>query len=321
MKLFEIYKQIINESAQSQDENKNINSLPVASYMMAFPFTMSTENPNNVWMKDYKPKDLKIDKVKLYKQFLDLYNYVSSDSIVWLLPHEGGFQDQVYVANVGITLPHKEMTAIAANYTSEPRIGEENIFISFMRQIGYDVQKSPYNWEGEADLKHLYDNKFIGGYGIRSDKKTYEWMTEQYDMDIIDVKMTDEYLYHLDCSIFPIDEENTLVCTDVFSNKEIKRIEKVTNIIDVDVDSCYNGITNSVRMYNTILCASNIDELDKKTSDYKTEKAKVDRLQSICDGLGMEPVFFNISEFYKSGAALSCMFLHLNRFSFKNKLI
>jgi len=59
-------------------------------------------------------------------------------------------------------------------------------------------------------LKYLYGNKYIGGYGIRSNIKAYEWMEEQYNMDIIKVAMVDEYLYHLDCSIFALNGGGTL---------------------------------------------------------------------------------------------------------------
>ncbi len=80
--------------------------LSVPSYVLNFPFTLSTENPNNVWMNELSPEDLKVNKPKAYKQFMDLYNFMAGGSLVYLLPSAGNFQDQVYVANVGIYLPH-----------------------------------------------------------------------------------------------------------------------------------------------------------------------------------------------------------------------
>ena len=35
-------------------------------------------------------------------------------------------------------------------------------------------------------------------------------------------------------------------------------------------------------------------------------------LEKICSNEGMEPIIFNISEFMKSGALLSCCVMHLN---------
>ena len=80
--------------------------LKVPSYVLNFPFSLSTENPNNIWMEELSPEDLKINKPKAYKQFMDLYQFMAGGSLVYLLPSEGNFQDQVYVANLGIHLPH-----------------------------------------------------------------------------------------------------------------------------------------------------------------------------------------------------------------------
>ena len=187
--------------------------------------------------------------------------------------------------------------------------------------MGYKTAISPYKWEGEADLKYLYDNVYIGGYGIRSNIKTYEWMEKNYDMNIIKVAMVDEYLYHLDCSIFALNPEQTLVCTELFDPSELAEIEKHTEIIDVDIDDALGGMTNSVRMGNMILCASNISEMKKTHEYYEGEKHKIASLEKICSDAGMEPVIFNLSEYMKSGAMLSCMVMHLNRIDHNKTLL
>jgi N-dimethylarginine dimethylaminohydrolase len=89
-------------------------------------------------------------------------------------------------------------------------------------------------------------------------------------------------------------------------------IEKYTEIIDINEDDAFGGITNSVRMGNMILCASNISELSIKDKDYEAERNKIFTLEKICANEGLEPVIFNLSEYMKSGAMLSCMVMHLN---------
>ena len=179
--------------------------------------------------------------------------------------------------------------------------------------MGYKTEISPYKWEGEADIKYLSDNVYIGGFGIRSDIKTYKWMEENYDMKIIKVKMVDEYMYHLDCSIFPLNPNKTMVCTELYESEELKQIEKYTEIVNINVEDSMYGMANSVRLGNMILCASNISELKKSHEYYEGEKHKVESLEKICSDEGMEPVIFNLSEYMKSGAMLSCMVMHLNR--------
>ena len=297
--------------------------LPIQSFVMNFPFSLSTADPNNIWMQELTDKELIINKPKAYKQFMDLYNFVAGGAVVNLLPSEGNFQDQVYVANLGIYLPHikDENHIILSNFTSDPRKGEELVGEKYFNQMGYKTAISPHKWEGEADLKYLYGNKYIGGYGIRSDIKAYEWMEEQYGMDILKLEMVDEYLYHLDCSIFALNNNQTLVCTELFEEEELIEMEKYTELIDIDIDDAFCGLTNSVRMGNMILCASNISELKKSHEYYAGEVHKIKTLEKICGDAGMEPVIFNLSEYMKSGAMLSCMMMHLNRVDHNRTLL
>jgi N-dimethylarginine dimethylaminohydrolase len=289
--------------------------LPIQSYVMNFPFTLSTSDPNNIWMQELTDDELRVNKPKAYKQFMDLYQFMAGGSLVYLLPSEGNLQDQVYVANLGLQLPHikNENHILLSNFTSDPRKGEELVGEKFFNQMGYKTHISPYKWEGEADIKYLYDNVYVGGYGIRSNIKAYEWMEENFDMNILKVAMVDEYLYHLDCSIFALNQDQTLICTELYDEDEIKMLEKHTEIIDINVDDSLGGLTNSVKYGNMILCASNISEMKKSHEYYEGEKHKIETLEKICSNAGMEPVIFNLSEYMKSGAMLSCMVMHLNR--------
>jgi len=75
-------------------------------------------------------------------------------------------------------------------------------------------------------------------------------------------------------------------------------------------------VNNELKVYgieNMVLCASNIAELKKSHEYYEGEKHKIESLEKICSDEGMEPVIFNLSEYMKSGAMLSCMVMHLNR--------
>jgi N-dimethylarginine dimethylaminohydrolase len=297
--------------------------LPLQSFVMNFPFTLATSDPNNIWMQELTDDELAINRPKAYKQFMDLYNFVSGQSLVYLLPSEGNLQDQVYVANLGLQLPHikDDNVILLSNYTSDPRKGEELVGEKFFNQMGYKTHISPYKWEGEADIKYLYDNVYIGGYGIRSNVKAYEWMEKEFDMNILKLAMTDEYMYHLDCSIFALNQDQTLICTELYDPEEIKMLEKHTDIIDVTVDDALGGMTNSVRLGNMVLCASNISELKKSHEYYEGEKNKIKTLEKICSDNGMEPVIFNLSEYMKSGAMLSCMMMHLNRVDHSKSLL
>jgi N-dimethylarginine dimethylaminohydrolase len=146
-------------------------------------------------------------------------------------------------------------------------------------------------------------------------------MEEKFDMKIIKLEMVDEYLYHLDCSIFPLTKEKTLVCTELYNDDELAELSQYITVLDIGINDTLNGIANSVRLGNTILCASNISEMTRADENYEAEKAKINTLEKICFNEGLEPVFFNLSEYMKSGAMLSCMMMHLNYVDYNKSLL
>jgi len=300
---------------------RNATQLERPAFLLNFPFSYATGFANNPWMKDMEGDKRNPNFKRAAVQFLQLYQNISAEGLVYVLPTPQGadLQDLLYTANLGIVLEHlpDKNTVVISNFTSKPRRGETPVGVRFFQDMGYNVQVSPAKFEGEAELKHLYDNIYIGGYGIRSERETYDWMEQNFDMRIIKVREVEPYLYHLDCSIFPITKENTLVCTELFTKKEVAEMEKVTNVIQVTVDECFSGICNSVRLPNQVLNSSHIHDLKAGTQDYKYEIQKNRKLEDIAANLAMEVSYFNLSEFHKSGALLSCMVMHLNRNSYK----
>ncbi len=296
---------------------KNPTQLERPSYLLSFPFSLSTEVANNPWMEDL-PGDRRCPNFKrACVQFLELYRYLAGEALVYILPtpQTAALQDQVYTANLGIVLAHVagRNTAIISNFTSEPRRGETQVGVEFFQQMGYHVWVSPTKFEGEAELKHLYDNVYAGGYGIRSERESYEWMEKNFDMQVVKLRLTDPYLYHLDCLVFPITKESTIVCTELLEPNEIAELEKFTNIIDVSVDEAYSGICNSVRMPKVVLNSSHLYDLRPGTEDYQREIQKNRKLEDIASKFALEVSYINLSEYHKSGALLSCMVMHLNR--------
>jgi len=258
-------------------------------------------------------------------QFAQLYRYLASEAMVYLLPtpRNCACQDLVYTANLGLVLGHlpDRNTVVISNYSSEPRRGETEIGVNFFEGMGYDVIVSPHKFEGEADLKHLHDNVYLGGYSMRTERETFDWMEQNFDMKIIKVELVEPYLYHLDCSVFPLTSEECLVSTEMFSKAEVAEIEKHIGIIDVSADACIAGITNSVRLSNTVLNGSHILDLHPGHPEYAEERMKNRVLEDICADRAFDVAYFNLSEYHKSGALLSCMVMHLNRVSYGYRLL
>ena len=324
----------------------NIKNLNVPVFLLNVPFSLATEQPNNIWMNELKPEDRQIDHSRAVHQWLKLYQFLASQGIVYVLPSQPGLQDQTYVSNLGIVLPHTENNVVViSNFRSEPRRGETAVGQQFFASMGFECVIAPPYFEGEADLKHLRDNIYFGAYDIRTSMNTLNWFRDVYDMNVIPIKMTDEYLYHLDCVIFPLTSEKVLVCTKLCDDETLRSIEQVAEIIDVDYKLARVGITNNVRFGDYVLCDFALDEFEDEYYDEKhyneelfanfavrtrswiettrahpqrghefasNEKRKLDKLTVLCAENGLELVTFNLSEFYKSGALLSCLVMKLN---------
>jgi N-dimethylarginine dimethylaminohydrolase len=278
-----------------------VDGVRMLEFAMCQPKFISTEIANNKWMEDLADVDRKIDNDKAMRQFFGLYSLLTQESFVHLIPPKEGLQDQVYCSNAACVLAHQDKTAILANFEANGRTGEEYQAKGLLSSLGYDCVKPPYSFEGEADLKWIRDNIYIGGYGQRTSLKALEWIEQNYDAKIIKLEKIDPYLYHLDCSVFPLDINNVLVCTEIVSRKTLQEIQNAAHIISVSYQQALESITNSIRLGSVV---HNIGSpTDGTTSSQK--------LIDICRNYNLSPSFVDLSEFVKSGAGLSCLIMHL----------
>ena len=301
-------------------ENPSCLDFPI--FMMCFPHTWDTDDPNNVWMKKLSQAEIDEDWAKCYGQWMQLYNMLAGpDVLVKILEPAGDYPDQIYVANVGIVLCHQDKPVfVGANYKSPPRRGEEKVAIEQFKLAKYKTDRPPFFFEGEADLKHIVKNHYIGAWGIRTEKKALEWFEKQYDMHVIPVEMTDERNYHLDTEIFPLTAEKVVVATSLLKPEEIKAIEKICEIIPVPKKLQYAAPTNCVRTQNTVLCGSTLEDLKPTDDAWQEELDKRHFWEETCAKNNFALLMPNLSEISKSGADLSCCVLHVNRAAYAHKL-
>ncbi|MGW6455346.1 dimethylarginine dimethylaminohydrolase family protein [Streptomyces sp. NPDC055078] len=312
-------------SSGAAEPPQNPSHLDYPAFVVNAPFSLSSEVPNNVWMEELSESDREIDRGRAMVQFLELFSVLSAGALVYVLPtpRTTGLQDLVYTANLGIVPTHLPgvRDVVVSNFTSEPRRGETPVGVDYFTGMGYKATVCPHRFEGEADLKHLHDNVYVGGHGQRSERAAYEWFEREYDAQVVKLEMNNPHLYHLDCSVFPITESSTLVYTDAYSHAELAELEKHTEIIPVSEEASFSGICNSVRSGKTIINSSCLHDLKAGTDAYTEEKTKLDELERIVSQQGFELVLVNIDEYFKSGALLSCMVMHLNRFSYSLALM
>ena len=282
-------------------------------YLLNAPLSLSADSPNNEVMCALTPEQRVIDRGVALDQWGELYSFLAARGLVYLVPSVAGLQDQVFVANLAIRLHHLESTVVVSNFRSEPRYGETAVGYDFFKSHGFETVIAPPYFEGEADLKYLRDNIYLGAHGIRSSMAALDWFRETYEMDVVPVELTDGRLYHLDCVLFPLTPTQVILCPEFLGRETVARIERVANIISIPLAVAGSATTNCVRTGNTLLSDSHIETLSASDPAYVEERTKLDVLGKIAAHHGFEFEFFNLSEFDKSGAALSCHVMHLAR--------
>lgn len=284
-------------------------------FAMSPPFGMSAGSANNVFMRELSPEERVVDRGKALQQWLEVYHQLAACSMVTLLAQEGGLQDQSYIANLGLVMSHlPQMPIVVSNYTAKERVGEAVVGKAFFESLGAGpVITCPFEFEGEADCKRIRGNIYAIGVGMRTSPKTAVWMQREFHTRMIPIVMRNEYAYHLDCLLFPIDQEKMLVAVTDLGPDEINALERVTDIVPVPEPLIAPGATNLVRCNRMLLSASSLWTLNRGDEKYEIEKAKVEFVTKVAADYRLEPCFFNLSEFEKSGAALSCLVMHLTR--------
>jgi len=300
----------------------NVLEIDTPVFLLNVPFSLAADVPNNIWMEEMDAHSRTIDRNRAISQFFDLYRTISCQAIVYLLPSKSGLQDQVYVSNLGIVLPHlAHPTFIVSRFRSPPRIRESAVGIDFFQLMNFTVIEPPDQgdkggealfFEGEADLKRLRDNIYVGGHGLRSSLSAHKWFEREFAMKVIPFHMTHDRLYHLDCCVMPLSHEAAMVCVAATDKKTASAIGKYCEVVDISFDAAVYGATNNLIVKNQLIFSSNIDELTKFDQNYDGEKRRISELEKVATRFKLETVRINLSEYMKSGALLSCMVMNLN---------
>jgi len=295
------------------EDSRAVFDLDEPVFVLNAPFSLDTSIANNATMEKLGENGRKVDRGRALAQWRALYRYLASRSLVYLLPSGAGLQDQPCVANLGVAFDFdEEPVVVLSRFRALARDREPAFGKAFFAGMGIATQTSPDFFEGEADLKRVKERVYFGGFGVRSSRSAHDWLRDTHDLTIVALPLEDPHLFHLDCILHVLSKERVMLATAACPRETVREVEAVAEIVDVPLDLAYRGATNVVRVGEEILCDSCLDGLSRSDPLYAVEKAKREFWQKLAPSLGLTPVFFDMSEFYKSGAMLSCLVLPLN---------
>lgn len=299
--------------ARGFNDTRAIFDIDEPVFLLNAPFSLDTRVANNATMEALGEHGRMVDRQRALAQWRLLYRHLASRSLVYLLPSRAGLQDQPCVANLAVAFDFgEEPVVILSRFRAPGREHEAAFGLDFFADMGIATQSCPDYFEGEADLKRLGGRVYFGGFGSRSSRAAHHWLHDSHGLTIVALPLEDPHLFHLDCILHVVSSNRVLLATAACTSETVRQVEAYAEIVDVPLDLAYRGATNVVRVGGEILCDSCLDGLDRSDPLYAVEKRKQEFWQRLAPSLGVSPSFFDMSEFYKSGAMLSCLVLPLN---------
>lgn len=235
----------------------------------------------------------KVDQKKVREQFEELKNVYKELGCEILEIEQGqDLPDMVYAANYGFP---QDKIFIKSNFKFDQRKGEANFAKKFFEERKFTIKELPetVSFEGQGDLL-VAGNKYLMGWGKRTDPEAKKYLEEFLDTEITDFKMVDPYYYHLDTCLLPINDQTIAINPLSFEPEGVERLKKMfKKVIYVNKDD--NAILgcNACVIEDTIVIAKGISsqlKADFKAVGYKTKEIAM-------------------SEYLKGGGSVKCLTL------------
>lgn len=271
-------------------------------FVMCPPTYLDNKIPNNVFMDEEKGP---IDRERAMLQWARAKHMIEAlDIQVLVLPPVKGAQDQTFVSNVAVSI---DPYIVLANYKAAGRPPEVEPARQFFEAMGYECIQPPFDFEGDAELKKLREDLYIGGWGKFTDIRALDWIEEQTGRAIVRVRETSDKLYHLDCSLMVIDEETVLASPDGLDAASMKALGQVADITVIPKGLAAVGVTNGVNIRSKQVYLSGT--LQPEDPAYRKG---IEWLMETFDHFGYVVAFLDTDSVNKSGADLSCQVMTLD---------
>ena len=288
----------------------------------------SGSNPHtrNRWgfRKKVQPEIARCQWKRLLDQFRDLGIHV------FVVPSVKEHPGMVFTANAGVVIdrdaakPFSQKIFLMSTLTPG-RSGEESYYQEFFERLGFQIQRAPYRFEGEADFfpagafsifthgqivrQHF---KFNWGlppyrrvYGFRTDEKIIEILSGLAHLKIIlSLELVDERFYHGDtvCCSFGPNRSFLMVYLPALSTKsqELLRDSFRDQLIPLSSEDAFRFAANSFFL-----------ETEEGSMMFMPAGIS-ERLKSEVKERGVTPIEVDVSEFLeKGGGSIKCMLLDM----------
>ena len=267
------------------------------SMLMVHPEHFDVEYAINPHMLNEQGDLNKIDRNKAKEQWTKLKDTFQSLGMkVDVLPAVEKLPDMVFCANQ--TFPFKkgeEKHLVLSQMASEKRQPEVEYFKKWALEMHWTVHElnSPL-FEGMGDLLWNYESgELYGGYGFRTEKKTYQEIEKIVGQKITSLELTSNKFYHLDTCLSILNKDTAAYVPSAFSDESLQVIQQsFSQLIEVPEDEAEKYLACNC-------CTPNGKDIIIQEGAQQTTKALKEA--------GFRVIEIDTSEYIKSGGSVFCM--------------
>jgi len=243
----------------------------------------------------------KVNRENAMKEWETLRDtFASTGMEVHEITGQEGLPDMVFCANQSLPYLSQDgdKEVIMSIMHSDHRKPEVAHIEEWYFNNGYAIHHLPYKsidgFEGMGDaLWHPGKKLMWGGYGFRTSKEAYEFISDQWDVPVIALKLTHPEYYHLDTCMCILDQESVLIYPEAFTKKGVELIKAVfPNVIEADTYEAEKLFACNATCPNgkDVIIQRGCTSVNKKLAD-----------------AGFNVIEVDTEEFLKSGGSVFCM--------------
>ncbi len=255
----------------------------------------------NEFMKDNIGKVNKAESMKQWYALKEIYESLGFE--VSLIPPAEGLVDMVFTANQSLPFidASGNKNVILSKMKNEQRQSEVKHFWKFYEDLGYIIHELPDDvkyFESMGDCVIDFErNILFGGYGFRTDEKTYDYIAKHTNFNVVKLKLINPILYHLDTCLSVLNKDTAVIAEDAFDAQSLENIK-----------SYFPEIITADTQENLNLFVCNCHCPDGK--NVIVQKGSVKFKEDIKNS-GFSLIETETAEFIKSGGSVFCMKLML----------
>ena len=257
--------------------------------LMCPPVYYGIEYEINPWMN----RSFQSDSLLTLEQWRALYQLLKDrlDMDVSLIEPRPGLPDMVFTANAGLVWKNK---FIVSNFRHQVRRGEARHFEDWFAVRNYEIFHLPEqnHFEGEGDLL-MCGNLLFAGYPTRSSVISHQRASEIIEREIISLRLTNEWFYHLDTCFCPLSSHEAIYYPAAFDTHALKVLENhIGTLIPVTQEEARRFACNAIVVEKNVIMNDGCP-----------------KIRGQLESQGFSVFEIPLTEFIKAGGSAKCLVL------------